>query len=771
MSGSADPPTLNELPPEESFPRIGPYLLVKLLGEGGMGEVWLAEQTEPLRRTVALKLIKAGMDTRAVVARFDSERQVLALMKHPNIAKVFDAGTTEGGRPYFVMEYVAGQAITEYADKHRLTIKERLALFLQVCDAVQHAHQVAIIHRDLKPANVLVEEVDRKPRPKIIDFGLAKAMGPQLSDGTMFTEAGAMLGTPAYMSPEQAEASESGVDTRTDVYSLGVILYQLLSGSLPFDAQGKGPAARQALLSQVISQDPPRPSSKIKILGDSSSRVALERREEPRTLERHLRGELDWITLKALEKDRKRRYGSPSELAADIQRYLRKEPVTAGAPGATYRARKFVARHRAWVAVAAGGALLLLGFAVTTTLQARRIARERDRANRQAEASARVTEFMTNMFRVSDPSEARGNQVTAREILDQASTQAASGLAKDPELQAQMMDVMGAAYWNLGLSSRARPLLEKAVDIRTRLLGPEDPATLFSKHRLALVLYGQGQFAEAEKLDREVLEARRRVLGAENPDTLRTLNNLATIVGRQARAMPPGPERDARLAESEKLQREHLDITRRVLGPEHPNTLGSMGNLAATLADAGRYADAEQLALETADLQRRVLGPDHPNTLGNLMNLGFCLEKLHRYGEAEKVYREVVETQKEVLGPEHPDTLLSMDNLNNVIAEQGRYAEAEKLCRETLEVRRRVLGPRHPDTAMSEYELSGLLARQARPSEALAMLRQSVDHGLDPAAALEIENGDDFKSLQGDPRFTTLVAQVKERAAAAKEKR
>src|SRR5450432_3321860 len=297
-----DDATLSEGSLLSSVQSIGPYRLVQRQGVGGMGEVWRAEQTEPLRRTVALKLIKAGMDTKAVVARFDSERQALALMDHPNIAKVFDAGATPEGRPYFVMEYVPGLPITDYCDKHRLTLKERLALFMQVCDGVQHAHQKAIIHRDLKPSNVLVEELDHKPVPKIIDFGLAKATGSRLTDMTMFTEVGVMLGTPAYMSPEQADSQERNIDTRTDVYSLGVILYQLLVGSLPFSSHDQRDQGTEVMLRKIREQEPTRPSTKIKSLGDSSSEFALQRREEPQALARHLRGELDWITLKALEK-------------------------------------------------------------------------------------------------------------------------------------------------------------------------------------------------------------------------------------------------------------------------------------------------------------------------------------------------------------------------------------------------------------------------------------------------------------------------------------
>jgi eukaryotic-like serine/threonine-protein kinase len=747
-----------ETPGAADARQIGPYRLLQVLGEGGMGEVWLAEQTAPIHRTVALKLIKAGMDTKAVVARFETERQALALMDHPNIARVFDAGSTVEGRPYFVMEYVPGIPITEYCDKHRLTIKERLELFMQVCGGVQHAHQKAIIHRDLKPSNVLVVEQDNKAVPKIIDFGLAKATAQRLTDKTMYTELGMMLGTPAYMSPEQADQREQNIDTRTDVYSLGVILYQLLVGALPFEAKALQAAGLEAILRVIREQEPPKPSTKIRSMGEVSNASAENRKEEPRSFARHLQGELDWITMKALEKDRVRRYGTPSDLSSDISRYLRKEPVVAGPATAGYRLRKYAVRHRIALGAAAGLLILLTGFTVAQAIQLHRITLERNRVTKERDRATRITDFMTGIFKVSRPSEARGNSITAREILDKASADIGTGLTKDPELQAQMMYVMGNVYDSLGLYSRAQSLQQQSVKIRQHVLGLESPETLESMFMLAVSLDLQGHYAESEKLERETLGVQKRVLGAEHPDTLKSTHELANILSREGhypeaeklyretldvRRRILGPEHQDTLmsvndlasvlfmeghyAEAEKLDRETLDDLRRTLGPQHPNTLKSANNLANVLFEESRYAEAENLGRETLDDMRRILGPEHPDTLVSTANLADTLLAEGRNPEAEKLYREAFGIERRTLGPEHPDTLTAASNLANTWNREGRYAEAEKLDRETLDIRRRVLGPEHPNTLISVNNLANDLVGEARYPEAEKLDRETLD--------------------------------------------
>jgi len=473
-----DDSTATAFPPDRAPERIGPYKILEKIGEGGMGVVYAAEQEAPFRRRVALKIIKPGMDSKQVLARFEAERQALALMDHPSVAKVFEAGETPRGLPYFAMEYVQGEPITTYCDRHRLSIRQRLDLLVQVCEGVQHAHQKGIIHRDLKPSNVLVALQGDNPVPKIIDFGVAKATAQRLTERTMFTELGVLIGTPEYMSPEQAEMTGLDVDTRTDVYALGVILYELLTGTLPFEPKDLRSLGFDEIRRRIREVDPPRPSTRISTLGERGTESARMRRTEPGKLASRLKGDLDWITSKAIEKDRTRRYGSPNDLAADIGRHLGHEPVLAGPPSALYRSRKFVRRHRFGVAAAATATLGLVGLAVLMTVQAARITRE-------AEAKQRVSEFLTELFQVSDPDKGRGNSITARELLDSGAAKIRGKLTDDPRVQADLMMTMGTVYRSLGLYPQAEPLLKQALETRRQLLGREAPDTLRAANETA----------------------------------------------------------------------------------------------------------------------------------------------------------------------------------------------------------------------------------------------------------------------------------------------
>jgi non-specific serine/threonine protein kinase/serine/threonine-protein kinase len=762
---------------------LGPYRLLQKVGEGGMGEVWRAEQGEPLRRQVAIKVIKAGMDTRQVVARFEAERQALALMDHPGIARVYDAGETPRGLPYFAMEYVPGEPITTYADRHRLGMRERLELFRDVCAGVQHAHQKGVIHRDLKPSNVLVTVEGGKALPKIIDFGVAKATSQRLTEKTLYTELGVLVGTPEYMSPEQAEMTGLDVDTRTDVYALGVMLYELLTGALPFGPRELRQAGFEEIRRRIREVDPPRPSTRVRTLGEDSAEAAKNRRTDPGRLVSRLKGDLDWIVMKAMEKDRTRRYGSPGEMAADVERHLKHEPVMAGPPGAGYRARKFVRRHRFGVAVAAAGVAALVGFSVTMAGQARRIARERDRAER-------VSQFLVELFRVSDPGLARGNTITAREVLDRGAERIEKELGGEPLVQAQLMATMGWVYRNLGLYAKAEPLCTRAVDLRRRTLGAEHPDTLRTQTGLAAVYRFQGRDAEAEDLLRVTSEAQRRVLGSDHPDALSSYSDLGVIYERQGRATESGKIKEAVLASR-----------RRVLGDDHPDTLWSMNNVAWYLLTAGRHEEAEPLFREAIERRNRVSGADHPDTLWVTNNLGQLLRAQGRLAEAEQVFLKVLDARRRVLGAEHLTTLKTMTDLAMVYAEQRRFSEGETLYLEALATLRRTIGPVNLNTLVlmtnmgelyiwmersddaervyresheigrrlhaeqrirsgeAAYNLACLMMARGRRAEALDWLRKAVEVGFSDADAMA-ENAD-LEPLRGDPGFQALVAGMR----------
>ncbi len=699
VGGMLERPLNLPLPGEVDIRHIGSYRLLQMLGEGGMGQVWLAEQSAPLQRHVALKLIRWGAYDDSLIHRFQAERQSLAVMDHPTIAKVFEAGATPEGQPYFVMEYVPGVSITDYCDQKKLSVRNRLELFIKVCEGVQHAHQKAIIHRDLKPANILVVEIDGKPSPRIIDFGLARAMGKQTD--SMHTRAGSFVGTPGYMSPEQCDPTAKDIDTRTDVYSLGVVLYVLLTGSLPFDTQHWKDRPFDEVLRRLREEDPLRPSTKVSADRQASLLVADARGTEPKQLVNQLRGDLDWITMKAVEKERTRRYGTPSDLAADIVRFLKNEPVSARPASVSYRVQKYIRRHRYSVAGAAVFVALLISFAVVQNIQLRKIRRERDREDR-------IAEFMTGIFKVSDPAENVGSKVTAQALLGKAAQDIDTGLAKDPEFQSRMMYVMGRAYMNLGLFPEAQSLFERGIKVSGSVLGQEHKDTLHMMGDLGWTLFEEGRLSEAESMERRL-----------------------------------------------------LDTERRVLGPEDKETLGTMGNLAVTLCEEGRCTEAVKLGREQLDIKRRLFGPEDFYTLASMDNLAVMLARSNQFSEAEKLERETLEIQLRVFGRENLGTISTMTDMADITRDMGRDEEALRLYRETLDLEQRLLGPGQPETAVTRYSLACILARRGQMDEAVANLLYAIDHGLQPRMDLQIEKDPLLSALHGTPRFAALVAHAK----------
>jgi len=721
---------------EAAGSRIGPYKLLQQIGVGGFGVVFMAEQEKPVVRRVALKIIKLGMDTRAVVARFEAERQALAMMDHPNIARVLDAGATETGRPYFVMELVRGDPITEYCDTNNLSTKDRLELFTQVCHAVQHAHQKGIIHRDIKPSNVLVTVADGKPIPKVIDFGIAKATSTKLTEKTLFTEHRALIGTPAYMSPEQAEMSGVDIDTRSDVYSLGVLLYELLTGTTPFDPQQLRSAAYGEIQRIIREVEPPKPSTRLSTLKETLAKVASHRHTEPSKLSALLRGDLDWIVMKAMEKDRTRRYETANGLAMDVMRHLAGEAVLAVPPSPGYRLRKFARKHRAALSAAAIMLALLTGGVVVSTWQAIRASRsehaaivakdeeakqrqlveaQRDRAVR-AEAEAQearkradidaatakaVSDFLTEdlLGQVgSDDQIEKGfppdPNLSVKTALNRAAARIGDKFKDQPLVEATIRDTIGSGFGKLGEAGIAVPHLERALALREATLGPNDPQTLEILNRLGVAEDANGQTQRCFEISQTVYLRRKAVLGPSHKDTLQAMSNFAITHAKLER-----------YDDAWKLCEEGLAIVETNYGRDAEPALPFIMAQGWIKQKQQDISASLALHLRHLELLRNRYGPKHPETIHPAINTAVVMNNSGDPAGAERLLVETLENARNVFGADHPETLWAVEKL----ADQLRgYApqQARDLLEEHLPNARNMLGPRHPSTLQLMFMLA-----------------------------------------------------------------
>ena len=661
------PDDLVVVPGEAAPEEIGDYQLLGVLGEGGMGVVYEAEQREAIRRRVALKIVKLGMDTRQVVARFMGERQALAAMDHPFVAKVFDAGQTVSGRPYFVMELVSGEPLLRYCERERLTTRQRVELFILICQAVQHAHQKGVIHRDLKPSNLLVSSGDSGPVPKIIDFGIAKAIGRDSSDATTdLTRAGQALGTPAYMSPEQAGYGNIDVDTRTDVYSLGVILYELLTGSLPADPKTTGEANFLSLLASG-QIDPPRPSSRA---------LAPERR---------LAGDLDWIVMKALDLDRARRYPTAAALADDLTRYLNDEPVAARPPALSYRAGKFVRRHRVQVGAAALVAIAIAGGAVAATVGLVRANRAEARARQDAAAAKEISEFLTGLFSASDPNS--GGATTLRQLLDRGAKRVDADLTGQPRVQASLFETLSHVYGSLALHKEAVTLADKALQLDAAA-GVETDQTSEAARTLGRSLQQLAQFDRAKDAFDKALAIRTRAHGENDLGVARILNDLGSLYGHLE-------QNDQAIAAHSRA----LEIQQRLRGPEHVSVTNSLSGLAILHTRKKDFATALRMDQQVLAIRQKTLGDQHEATTAAIENVAWDLKGLDRADEARVHAARVLEVRKAKLGPDHPQLAFTHTLLGDLSEMEGKRDDALASYLEAVRIREAALGPDHPRTA------------------------------------------------------------------------
>lgn len=687
---------------EAGAKKFGNYRLLSLLGEGGMGVVYLAEQART-RQRVALKLVRAGLASPRVLRRFDLEMQALGRLEHPNIGRIFEAGTSEsdlGPQPFFAMEFVQGAPITEHSSSRSLGVDARLRLMQQVCAAVQHAHVKGVVHRDLKPGNVLVTD---DGQVKVLDFGVARLSEADASQ-TMATQAGQMVGTLPYMSPEQLLADPDSVDSRSDVYSLGVILYELMTGCLPHDFSSRS-------------------------LADAVRTATQEAPISPRAHNPHLSGEIGLIALKALERDRDRRYQTPAELAEDIERFLNDEPVRAQPPGKWYLARKFMKRNRALVAGACAVGVALTAGLIGTAWQAVAATRERDRAiaaeeraerqsalaRREEQVSRATSTFLQTMLTSADPEQAQGREVTVREVVDIAAASIGAELKDQPEVEGRLRKTLGATYRSLGAYERAIEQLDRSVELLSEHAGAESLETLHSRRERSAVRTELSRLDEAEAEATEVVSAFERTQGKEHAETVRARLDLARI------AVERGD-----MKAGEAILREMLPIAERVLGPDDSTTLTARHNLGTCLKDQGRLEEAEEVLRRVLSDRRRVQGDSHPETLFSINALATTLARRGKSEESERLLREVLATRTLVLGETHPSTILVKQNIVALITPQGRLDEAEALARQVLEGCESVFGPDHARTMTAVNSMAYILEDRGRLDEAEPLYRRAL---------------------------------------------
>ena len=695
---------------------VGCYELRAKIGQGGMSTVFLASRADDrYRRRVAVKLVPLAMASAEHLRRFHTERHILASLDHPSIARLHDAGSSEEGLPYFVMEYIEGEPIDAYCDRHRLSIRERLELFRKVCSAVQYAHRNLVVHRDLKPSNILVTEAGE---PKLLDFGIAKLLNPELASPILQpTLTWHRVLTPDYASPEQIRGKT--ITTASDVYSLGVLLYKLLTGHLPHRLSGRTPQEIERLVTAV---EPELPSTAVRRIEDGGNgagttveTVSRTCRLRPAELRRRLSGDLDNILMMALRSEPQRRYSSAEQLSEDLRRYLADLPVMARKGTLAYRCHRFLRRNRLPVAVAAAFLLLVLGFATTVAFQASRIARERDQARQEAETSDRVLSFVKRVFQFANPTEVRGQEVTLREVLDRGSDKVVEELQDQPEIRASLQNTMGEIYLNLGLYDKAESLLNAALSTRREVLGEAHPDVAEGLVNLGVAHHMKGDYGAAEELYREALARARRLFGEKHPGVLEPINKLVAVLGDKGE-----------YEEAEKLARQALSLSEHLLDDSDPEVMNALQNLAGLLYAQGDYAGTAELSRRAVALHREHLGVEHPDTAFTLGRLAVVIYRQGDHEEAQRTYEEALAIQRKALGSEHPEVLRTLNNLAVLLRDRGLREEAERIFREVLDLRTRSLGRDHPDVVYTLRGLASLLIEDGSPEEAEPLIREGL---------------------------------------------